>query len=103
MAPFLSWPTVSFLKNLQYFLYMIASFDAHIANVVVFWKLYLYILSLGFSGPKTRWPPLFKHKMKMFCKNHTYLLIFGYFSEGHSRSLIIFSLPHVLAVILVPT
>ena len=43
---------------------MIASFDAHKANVVVFWKLYLHILSLGFSGPKTRWPPLFKHKMK---------------------------------------
>ena len=42
-------------------------------------------------------------KWKKFCKNHTYLLIFGYFAEGHSRSLVIFTLPHVLAVILEPT
>ena len=51
-------------EKLAIFFYMIATLDAHIPNVVVFWKLYLYILSLGFLGLKTRWPPLFKHKMK---------------------------------------
>ena len=51
-------------EKLAIFFYLIATFDAHTENVVVFWKLYLYILSLGFSGPKTRWRSLFKHKMK---------------------------------------
>ena len=53
-------------EKLAIFFYLIATFDAHTENVVVFWKLYLYILSLGFSGPKTRWRSLFKHKMKFF-------------------------------------
>ena len=55
---------------------MIAIFDAHNANVVVIWKLYLYILSLGFSGPKTRWPPLFKHKMNIFLPKITLICWF---------------------------
>ena len=50
----------------------------------------------GIFGPKTRWSPLFKPKIKIIRQKSRLFFSFGDFAEGYSRSLVIFSLPHTL-------